>query len=94
MGKLRVFFVAGGADAIDRAREHIRIIGAMSRMAVCAGICRHMLGLGSIVPLEGVQMTGAANIAFPPLEQTLVIAGVGRMAGGTTILSVSDQMVV
>jgi hypothetical protein len=66
----------------------------MGRMAVCAGICRHVLELGSIVPLERVQMTGTANIAFLPLEQTFVIAGMGGMASGTAILSISYQMVV
>jgi hypothetical protein len=94
MGKLRVFLVTSSTHGIDRSREHIRIIGTMGRMTVSTGICRHVLELGSIVPMERVQMTGTANITFPPFEQTLVIAGMGGMASGTAILSISYQMVV
>jgi hypothetical protein len=63
-------------------------------MAVCAGIGRHVLEAGSIVPLEGVQMAGTAYIALLALEQAFVIAGMGGMTGCTAIFPISDQMIV
>jgi hypothetical protein len=94
MGKLRVLRMTGGADRIDRSLGHIRIIGAMGHMAVGAGICRLVFVLACIVPLESIQVTGAANEALPPLEQPLVIAGMGGVAGSAAIFPESHQMVV
>jgi hypothetical protein len=50
--------------------------------------------MGRIGPLEGVQMAGTADITIAPVEQPLVVAGMGRMAGDTAVFTISNQVIM
>lgn len=53
-----------------------------------------MFGMRRIIALEGVQMTGAADIAITPLEQAFIVPGVRRMTGNAAVFPVPHQMIV
>lgn len=82
------------ADIINRATDHVRMVGAVRRMAVVAGVCQFVLEFCSIAPLEGVLMAGTADITLLAFKQPRFIAGMRRMTGYTTVFPKSHQVIV
>lgn len=89
-----VFAVTFGAGGIDRSFEHGRMVGAVRRMAIVAGIGLLMTELRRLIALEGRFMAGAADMALLPLQQPGVIAGMGGMTSHTAIITVTNQMIM
>jgi hypothetical protein len=82
------------ADLIDGGLDHVRMVRAVRCMAVSAGACQFVLEFCRNGPLEGVLVAGTADVALLAFEQPLLIAGVRRMASGTTVFPVPHQMIV
>ena len=82
------------ANSIDRCFSHCRMIGTMWGMAVIAGICKLMAVFCSIVPFESCFVALAADMTLLAFQQSLIITGVGGMAGHTSVISVTNKMVM
>ena len=82
------------AYTIDRCFGHCRMIGTMWRMAVIAGICKLMAIFCGIVPLEGCFVALAADITLLAFQQSLIIACVWGMTGHTSVILVTNKMVM
>jgi len=94
MGERSVPLVTFTTDRIDRALEHGGMVRSMGGMAVVAGIGPHVAEFCRIVPLESRFVAETADMTFLALEQPLIIAGVGGMAGHTAIIFVTDQVIM
>ena len=94
MGEYTVFPMTFFADCIDRGLGHGRMVRAVGRMAVVAGICHLMAEFSRLVPLESRFVTCAANVTLLSFEQPTIIAGVRRMAGYTAVILVTNQVIM
>ena len=94
MGEYSMLSMTGTADLIDGGFGHGRMVGTMGSMTVVAGV-RHLVTVFcSIIPLESRFMTIAADMALLPLQQSVIISGMGGMAGYAAVFSVTDQVIV
>lgn len=94
MRKVGMQSVTFGAGGVDRCFEHGRMVGAVRRMTIVAGIGLLMTELRRLVTLEGRFMTSAADMALFPFKQPVVIAGMGGMTSHTAIIAVANQMIM
>lgn len=94
MSKNTVFPMTFTAYLVDGCLDHGRMVGAMRRVAIIAGICHLVAVLCCIIAFKGRPMTFAADVTFLPFEQPAVIAGVWRMAGHAAVIFVTNQVVM
>jgi hypothetical protein len=76
MREYAVLPMAFAADSIDWCLEHGRLIRAMGRMTIIAGICHQVAEFCFIVTLESCFMAFVADVTFLSFEQPLIITGV------------------
>ena len=94
MGEHPMLPMAFAAHVIDRRLGHGRVVGTVGCMAVVAGRRPLVAVFCLVVPPESLFVTLAADMAFLPLEQTLVVAGMRGMAGGAAVIFEPNQMIV
>ena len=94
VGEYAVLPMALTADVINLVLEHGRVVGTVRCVAVVTGISFLVTEFCLIPPLECGLMAFAANVAFLALEQSGVIAGMGRMTGHAGIIFISYKVVM
>lgn len=86
--------MAFAADFVNGRFDHCRMIGAMRRMAVIAGVCPDVAVLRLVVTLESLLVALTADMPFLSLKQPPIIAGVRGMTSRAAIVFVTNQMIV
>jgi len=94
MGKNTMFLMTSAADFINGGLGHGRIVRAVGRMAIVAGICHLVLVFCRLVPLESRFVTLSADVTFLSLEQPVIIAGMRGMTGHAAVIFVTDQVIM
>lgn len=94
MSKNAVFAMAFAAYLVNWGFSHGRMVGAVRRMAVIAGIGHLMLEFCRIIPFKGSGVTLAAYMTFFPLEQPFIVAGMRRVTSHTTVIFITYEVVV
>ena len=94
MIKKAVFAMAFAAYLVDWGFSHGWMIGAVRCMTVITGVGHLMLEFCSVIPFKGCCVTLAAYMTFFSLEQPVIVAGMRRMAGHTTIIFIAYEVIV
>ena len=63
-------------------------------MAIGAGVGFLMAELGFFMADEGRLMTSAADMALLAFKQAVIIPGMGRVTGHTTIITIAYQVIM
>jgi len=75
MGEHPVLPMAFAADLVDGCLGHCRMVGAMGRMAIVAGVGPLVAVFRRVVPLECLFVALTANVNFLPFEQSPIVTG-------------------
>lgn len=94
MGKDSVTVMTFATDIIDLPLEHRWVIRTVRCMTIVAGICHLVLFFLLLIAGKGCFMTASTDMTLFSFEEAIVISCMRRMTGHTTIIFVTNQMIM
>jgi hypothetical protein len=94
VGEYTVLSMAFAADIVYGRFGHCRMVRAMRRMAVIAGVRPDVAVLRFVVTLEGLFVAFTADMPFLAFKQPPIVPGMRGMTSRAAVVFVANQMIV